>query len=162
MNTSVIIHPISAENDAQIASIIRQVLKEHGADKPGTVYYDSSTDHLSELFTTPGSTYFLVFVNNHLVGGGGIYPTVGLPAKTCELVKMYLLPEARGQGIGSMLIKKCLTAAKEMGYQYCYLETMPELKNALQVYAKNGFEYLPGPMGDSGHHGCTLWMLKQL
>jgi putative acetyltransferase len=39
---------------------------------------------------------------------------------------------------------------------------MPELKQALKVYAKFGFEYLKGPMGNSGHTGCSLWMLKKL
>jgi putative acetyltransferase len=39
---------------------------------------------------------------------------------------------------------------------------MPELKQALSVYEKFGFEYLKGPMGNSGHTGCSLWMLKQL
>ena len=38
---------------------------------------------------------------------------------------------------------------------------MPELKQALSVYEKFGFEYLKGPMGNSGHTGCSLWMLKQ-
>jgi len=43
-----------------------------------------------------------------------------------------------------------------------YLETMPELKQALKVYEKFGFRYLEGPMGNSGHTGCSLWMLKTL
>jgi primosomal protein N' (replication factor Y) len=38
----------------------------------------------------------------------------------------------------------------------------PELKQALNVYAKFGFEYLKGPMGNSGHTGCSMWMLKEL
>lgn len=162
MTTSLILQPISKEYDPEIAQIIRQVLAEHGANKPGTVYFDSSTDHLSDVFQQPGSCYFLAFHNQALVGGGGIYPTNGLPENTCELVKMYLLPEARGKGIGRALIEKCLETAKETGYTQCYLETMPELKDALYIYAKNGFRYLNGPLGNSGHHGCTLWMLKDL
>jgi putative acetyltransferase len=39
---------------------------------------------------------------------------------------------------------------------------MPELKQALSIYAKFGFGYLPAPMGNSGHTGCSLWMLKEL
>ena len=81
-------------------------------------------------------------INNEVVGGGGIYPTDGLPADTCELVKMYLLPHARGTGLGRTLIEKSLAYAKEAGYRNVYLETMPELKQALNVYAKFGFEYL--------------------
>ena len=75
---------------------------------------------------------------------------------------MYLLPPARGTGLGRTLIEKCLAAAKEAGYKQVYLESMPELKQALKVYAKYGFEYLKGPIGNSGHTGCSLWMLRSL
>jgi putative acetyltransferase len=75
---------------------------------------------------------------------------------------MYLLPKGRGLGLGRTLIEKCITAAAENGFKKIYLETMPELKQALKVYAKFGFEYLKGPMGNSGHTGCSLWMLKEL
>jgi putative acetyltransferase len=43
-----------------------------------------------------------------------------------------------------------------------YLETMPELRNAIGLYEKAGFTYLSGPMGNSGHFGCDLWMIKEL
>ena len=43
-------HQISKEDNVQIASVIRSVLKEHGADKPGTVYTDPTTDALFQLF----------------------------------------------------------------------------------------------------------------
>jgi len=103
----------------------------------------------------------VALLNGKIVGGGGIFPTDGLPAGTCELVKMYLLPEARGMHLGSTMINKCLEWAKGAGYQYVYLETMPELRLALKVYERFGFEYLKGPMGNSGHTGCSLWMLKK-
>ncbi|MCW3118792.1 MAG: family N-acetyltransferase, partial [Chitinophagaceae bacterium] len=92
----------------------------------------------------------------------GIYPTEGLPEKTCELVKMYLLPEGRGRGLGKIMIEKRLQFANDSGYRQFYLETMPELKQALKVYEKFGFDYLKGPLGNSGHTGCSLWMLKKL
>jgi putative acetyltransferase len=49
-----------------------------------------------------------------------------------------------------------------MGYTQVYLETMPELKKAVRVYEKFGFTYLTGPMGNSGHNGCDIWMIKTL
>ena len=39
---------------------------------------------------------------------------------------------------------------------------MPELKLALRIYEKFGFEYLSAPIGNSGHFGCDLWMIKKL
>jgi len=155
------IRSIEVTDNPFIATIIRNTLAEFGANKPGTVYFDASTDALYELFQKQGAVYFIATLDNEVVGGGGIYPTEGLPADTCELVKMYLLPQARGTGLGRTLIEKSLNFAKETGYKNVYLETMPELKQALKVYARFGFEYLKGPMGNSGHTGCSLWMLKR-
>jgi putative acetyltransferase len=160
MNIS--IRTIQHTDNAALAKIVRDTLAEFGANHPGTVYYDATTDTLYELFQKEGAGYFVAAIDDKVVGGGGIYPTDGLPDDTCELVKMYLLPEARGLGIGKTLIEKNLSFAKEKGYRQVYLETMPELKQALTVYAKFGFEYLKGPMGNSGHTGCSLWMIKKI
>jgi len=156
------IRSIEPRDNTALASVIRSTLEEFGANHPGTVYYDQSTDHLYELFRQPGSSYFVAELDGVIAGGGGIFPTEGLPDGTCELVKMYLLPVARGTGLGKKLISQCLEAAAATGYTQVYLETMPELKQALKVYKKFGFEYLDKPMGNSGHFGCDLWMLKKL
>jgi len=158
----VTIRDLQKEDNPALAKVVKDTLAEFGANHPNTVYYDPTTDSLFEVFQTPRSKYFLAELNNKIVGGGGIYPTDGLPPDTCELVKMYLLPEARGLGLGRTLIEKCIESAAENGFKKIYLETMPELKQALSVYEKFGFEYLKGPMGNSGHTGCSLWMLKQL
>lgn len=157
-----IIRPIQPADNAALALIIRNALAEFGANKPGTVYFDPTTDQLFELFQKERAAYFVALLNDQLVGGGGIYPTDGLPADTCELVKMYLHPDARGLNLGKALIETSIAFAKEAGYRQVYLETMPELKQALHVYARFGFQYLDEPMGNSGHTGCSLWMLKEI
>ncbi len=159
----VTIRPIAPGDNASMANIIRRSLEEFGAARPGTVYYDDTTDHLFELFqSTPKSAYYVAIKEGQLVGGAGIFPTEGLPEDTCELVKMYLSPAARGSGLGRFMIDQCLQKAKENGFLAVYLETMPELKKAVSVYEKFGFTYLKGPMGNSGHNGCDIWMLKTL
>jgi putative acetyltransferase len=162
MSSSINIRPISIEDNPKIAIIIRSCLTEFGANKPGTVYYDKTTDHLFELFQENGAAYFIAEQEGNIVGGGGIFPSPGLPAGTCELVKMYLLPTARGTGIGAILMNKCMSTAKEMGFVSMYIETLPELKKAISVYEKFGFNYLDKPLGDTGHFGCSVWMLKLL
>jgi len=156
------IRNIQPSDNPIIARIVKDTLAEFDANHPDTVYYDPTTDTLYQVFQKEGATYFVAELDGEIVGGGGIYPTDGLPADTCELVKMYLLPQGRGIGLGKTLIEKSLAFAKEAGYKKVYLESMPELKQALKVYAKFGFEYLKGPMGNSGHTGCSLWMLKSL
>jgi putative acetyltransferase len=159
---SFLIRNIQPSDNKDIAAIIRNTLAEFGANHPGTVFYDPTTDTMYENFQRERAIYNIADRDGKIVGGAGIYPTDGLPDDTCELVKMYLLPEARGNGLGKQLIQLCLGQAKTYGYKNVYLESMPELKQALNVYAKFGFEYLEGPMGNSGHTGCSLWMLKRI
>jgi putative acetyltransferase len=156
------IRPIKPSDNPELAIIVRNTLTEFGAANPGTVFFDPTTDALFELFQTPRAAYFVAEAGGKVLGGGGIYPTEGLPANTCELVKMYLLPEARGIGLGRTLIEKCLETAKVNDFEQVYLETLDELHLALKIYAKFGFEYLCAPMGNSKHFGCGLWMLKKL
>jgi putative acetyltransferase len=91
-----------------------------------------------------------------------VYPTPGLPDGCCELVKLYLLPAARGLGLGKALIENCFRLAKEMGYTQVYLETMPELSMAVSLYERCDFQYLQAPLGNSGHFGCDIWMVRHL
>lgn len=154
---------IQQSDNPVLAKIIRATLAEFGANHPGTVYYDASTDALFELFQKSRSVYYVAEnEDGQIIGGGGIFSTEGLPSDTCEFVKMYLLPEARGKGIGKSIIEKCLKTAKDLGFAQIYIESMPELKQALKVYEKFGFSYLKAPLGNSGHFGCELWMIKSL
>jgi len=157
------IRPIEAQDNQAIAEIIRTALAEFGANKPGTVYFDPTTDALYELFRTPGSYYFVATDSeNQLIGGCGIFPTANLPEGTCELVKLYVKKSARGTGTGKRLLEKSLEWAKENGYHQVYLESMPELAKAVSIYEKLGFEKLSHPLGNSGHDGCDIWMIKNL
>ena len=153
---------IEPKDNVALAAVIRAALTEFGANKPGTVYFDPTTDQLFQLFETPGSVYYVAEKDNEILGGCGIYPTAGLPDKTCELVKLYLAPSARGTGLGKALMLKAMAWAKEAGYEQVYLETMPELSNAVTMYEKLGYNRLTKALGNSGHDGCSIWMLKAL
>ncbi len=159
---NIVVRTIKPEDNKELAKIIREALTEFKANKPGTVFYDDETDHLYEAFQHDRAAYFVALHDNGLVGGSGIYPTKGLPHNTCELVKLYLSPASRGKGTGKMLIEKCISQAKILGYESMYLETMPELTSAIPLYEKFGFRYLNKAMGNSGHNGCTIWMMKEL
>jgi putative acetyltransferase len=161
MDHTITIRPIAPGDNAALARAVRETLAEFGAAKPGTAYYDEATDHLYELFSqTARSAYFVAEVNGEVLGGGGIFPTEGLPTDTIELVKLYLLPAARGRGVGKALINQCLEAARANGYAHIYLETTEELTQAIPLYEKLGFGYLPAALGNSGHFGCQIWMSK--
>ncbi|HYC28268.1 MAG TPA: GNAT family N-acetyltransferase [Chitinophagaceae bacterium] len=152
---------LPSDNEA-LARVVRDTMAEFGVNRPGTVYFDPTTDHLFELFQQPRSIYYVAELDHTIVGGAGIYPSNGLPPNVCELVKMYLRPAARGLGVGRQLIAKSIEFARSVGYKQIYLETMPELKQAMKVYEKFGWKYLNGPMGNTGHFGCDKWMLMKL
>jgi putative acetyltransferase len=163
MNTTIQIRPIEPNDNIDLAKVIRGALEEFGANKPGTVYFDPTTDALFELFNnTPGSYYYVAVINDVLVGGAGIFPTENLPNGTCELVKLYLHKDARGTGLGKQLLNKAMDWAKEYGYKQVYLESMPELSKAVTIYENVGFERINQPLGNSGHCGCDIWMVKSL
>ena len=162
MEPTILIRSIKPADNLMLAAIIRNSLIEFDAAKPGTVYFDETTDHLWEVFKKKGSRYFVVTIDGMVAGGAGIYPTENLPADTCELVKLYLATSARGKGIGKLLLQQCEEAAIQLGYKNIYLETMPELKIAVPMYEKMGYHYLNHSMGNSGHTGCDIWMLKKI
>jgi putative acetyltransferase len=160
---SITIRPILPSDNATIAIIIRAALEEFGANKPGTVYYDDTTDHLYELFQgSKRCAYFIAEEAGEILGGAGYFHSAGLNDQTCELVKMYLSKTSRGKGLGQQMISHCMLEAKLNGFTQMYLETMPELDKAISVYEKFGFEYLKAPMGNTGHDGCGIWMIKEI
>jgi putative acetyltransferase len=162
MQDEIQIRAIAPEDNHALAHVIRTALAEFGANKPGTVYFDPTTDALYELFQTPKSMYFVALKANKIIGGCGIFPTANLPQDTCELVKLYVENSARGSGLGKSLLEKSMQWAKENGYKQVYLESMPELAKAVSIYEKSGFKMLSSALGNSGHDGCDIWMLKTL
>lgn len=156
------IREVEEKDNKALAAIIRKSLEDFNAHKPGTVYFDASTDTMSENFKIANSCYFVLEENGHLAGGCGFFPTEGLPPDTCELVKMYLSSTFRRKGYGQLLLDKVIAAAKEKGFSKVYIETLPELKNAIELYKKYGFHFLEKPLGNSGHTGCDIWMLKEI
>lgn len=162
MNEKIIIREIIESDNEAVAKLIRSVLSEFKANKEGTVYYDPTTDDLYSLFLKERSKYWVAEYKGEIVGGSGVYPTEELPVNCCELVKLYVSSQMRGKGLGKTLIQQCFETAKLFGYKQMYLETMPELSTAVGLYEKLGFTYLKNSLGNSGHFGCDIWMLKEL
>lgn len=162
LSSELIFRSITPEDNVLVAQLIRSVLKEHGVDKPGTVYTDPTTDQLFELFQTVKSAYFIALLDQKIVGACGIFPTSGLPENCVELVKLYVSKEARNRGIATELMNISFDKAKAFGFTSIYLETMPELTNAIHLYERVGFELIEQSLGNSGHFACNIWMLKNL
>ncbi len=159
---SIAFRNIKIEDNKEIAELIRSVFREFGIARPGTVYFDPTTDDLYSLFRTEGSVYWIAEDEGKIIGGCGIYPTRNLPGGCAEVVKLYLLSPYRKLGIGRKLLEMSIESAKKLGYKQLYLESLPELGKAISLYEKQGFRFIDHKMGDEGHFGCTIWMLKDL
>lgn len=156
------IRPIRAGDDPAVTAIIRQVMPEFGASGPGFALHDAEVDGMFASYQAARSSYLVVVRDGVVLGGGGYAPLEGGDGQTCELRKMYFLPELRGLGVGARLLQAILDAATAEGYATCYLETLEHMSRARRVYEAFGFTRLDGPMGATGHHGCNNWYAKAL
>ena len=157
------IRPIQTTDNAILAKIIRSCFHDYEVKcTAGTVYQDPTTDDLFSLFQTPKSQLWVAELEGKIVGCCGIFPTENLPENCTELVKFYISENGRGKGIGKALLEKTIESAKELGYSQIYLESIPEFSTAVSIYEKQGFKFLEKPLGNSGHDGCNLWMLKSM
>lgn len=155
------IRPIQARDNAAVAAIIRTVMPEFGADGPGFAIHDMEVDGMYAAYTNPSRAYFVVESDGRVLGGGGIAPLDG-EADTCELRKMYFLPELRGRGAGDALIRICLDSARKLDYRRCYLETLTGMDAAQRLYERHGFARIPAALGSTGHFGCNRFYLLDL
>lgn len=157
-----IIREIEAKDNLQLSKVIRRVIVEMGAPKVGTAYEDEATDTMFETYQKERAAYFVLEHQNKVVGGAGIAQLDNFEGNTCELQKMYFLPIARGRGLGTKMISICLEKAKVLGFENCYLETLPYMKDAVKLYKKYGFQNLEKPIGNTCHYSCNVWMIKKI
>ncbi len=156
------IRPIQTRDDAAMASIIRTVMPEFGACGAGFAINDPEVDWMSRAYAQPRCAYFVVERDGAVHGGGGVAPLDGGDPRVCELRKMYFLPSLRGLGAGAAMMARCLAAAREFGFERCYLETLSGMDAAMRLYERSGFRRIDKSMGNTGHGGCNTFYLLDL
>jgi len=161
-DAAIAIRRIRAAANATVASIIRTVMPEFGAVGSGFAINDPEVDWMSHAYSQPRCAYFVVEQDGVVVGGAGVAPLTGGDADTCELRKMYFLPQARGRGAGAAMMQRCLQAARDFGFKQCYLETLGGMDAAMKLYERSGFRRIDAPMGDTGHGSCNTFYLRAL
>ena len=57
-----------------------------------------------------------------------------------EIKRLYVIPAARGRGVGRLLAKGIVAAAKQLGYTRLLLDTLPSMKQAQSLYVSLGFK----------------------
>lgn len=157
-----VIREIEEKDNARIEQIIKQSLEDVGLNIPGTSYVDPQLGNLTQYYAELPNAKYWVAENEEgeVVGGVGIAP-LAKQEGVCELQKLYITPEARGNGLSHQLMEAALAFAKKH-YAYCYLDTFEKLYVANLLYEKYGFEELEQPLEGTEHNACDKWFMKKL
>lgn len=160
---SINIRPIDSKDDLAISRIVRDNLKKHHLDIPGTAYYDPELDHLSLFYSKDPQNrgYFVVETENgEIVGGIGMAKFDGF-AHCGEIQKLYVSEQYQRQGIGQRLLNHIESHARHCGIHRLYLETHSNLKAAIILYEKNGYHKIERPESVV-HSTMDLFYIKDL
>ena len=123
---AIVYRNIERKDNLSLAELIRNVFREFGIDRPGTVYFDPTTDDLYKLFRKPGSEYWVALDNEVIIGGCGVYPTPGLPEGCAELVALSASRNSSHFPLrGTRRSYRCSSAPRLLGFS--------ELKNRLAL-----------------------------
>jgi len=128
---------VASPSDTQaIREVVRVVLAEYGLapDPAGT---DGDLGDIAASYFARGGLFDVVMADDgRVVGCCGVYR---VDDTTCELRKMYVLGEARGQGLGARLLRRAIAFARGRGFRRMELETASLLKVAIGLYERSGF-----------------------
>ena len=122
-------HLITEADDSAIAKIVRTNLEKYHLDIPGTAYFDPELDHLSEYYDrNPEQRAYFILADEtgEVIGGAGLAEFPGFE-QCVEIQKLYVADEW------------------EAGFKSLYLETHSNLKTAMHMYEKYGFQLIERP-----------------
>ena len=112
--------------------------------------YDKELLHLEAKYGLPDGRLYLAYEKGELAGCIGLRK---MDSQNSEMKRLYVRPQFRGKHIGDQLIEKIIADAKEIGYSYMLLDTLPFLESAIYLYKKYGFyeieSYNDSPMSTS-------------
>lgn len=91
-----------------------------------------------ELPPNPPKNLWIAERNGKVLGSVFVIPYEG-SAETAQLRMLYVEPEARGLGIGTLLVKQVVAFSREHGYRRVKLWTQESLTSARKIYAAQGF-----------------------
>lgn len=102
--------------------------------------YDTELEHLETKYGLPHGRLYLAYCENF---AAGCIALRRLDEQNCEMKRLYVRPQFRGQHIGKLLTRQIILDAGEIGYSHILLDTLPFLKSAIQLYQNLGFYEIP-------------------
>lgn len=111
---------------------------------------------IQDLFQGRGSGMWLARLNGEAVG---CVVLRRLPPSNAECKRLYVRPAARGRAIGDRLLRAMERDARMEGIEWIYLDSYDDLKTAIALYERRGYERCP-PYNDNPQ--ATLYMRKRI
>lgn len=84
--------------------------------------------------------FLVAYIDGRPVGCGAVRRN---EPGVAEIKRMYILPEARGRGIGRLVLDELEAVARQLGVHRLVLETGPRQPEALALYRRAGFVEIP-------------------
>lgn len=113
-------------------------------------HYEDELRELNKKYGLPWGRLYLAYCQGEPAGCIGLRK---IDEQNCEMKRLYVRPRFRGKRIGERLLQRVLEDAKEIGYSYILLDTLPFLESAIHMYQKYGFyeieSYNNSPMSSS-------------
>lgn len=136
--------------DAPDAAMLR-----HAQQAELHVRYGCEDHEPGEQPTAANVPFFLVARTGDgaAVGCGGLRPLAG---GGLEVKRMYVLPELRGSGIATAILRRIEDEARSQGVTELLLETGTEQPDAMRFYEREGYHRIPafGPYVGEEHSVC--------
>jgi ribosomal protein S18 acetylase RimI-like enzyme len=135
---------IKAADIACDLDVVRQLFREYATSLEIDLCFQNFEEELASLpgkYQVPQGRLLLAWDEQMAVGCVAMRP---IDAKTCEMKRLYVRPQARGQQLGRRLAERICDEATQAGYQRICLDTLPSMTAAIQLYKRLGFKRI-GP-----------------
>ncbi len=123
-----------------IRSMFRSYATEFAGSIAESLCFQGFEAELADLpgrYGPPGGILLLAMNDNHPVGCVALR---GLDEATCEMKRLYVIPEFRRIHLGKRLVEELVRRATRLGYSRMVLDTLPEMAEAIRLYRSLGFE----------------------
>lgn len=92
---------------------------------------------LPGVYAEPEGAILVSRLENEIVG---VVALKQLEPGICEMKRLYIKPEQRGQSMGQKLVSKIIEIGKEKDYKTMKLDSLEKLKPAIALYERFGFQ----------------------